>query len=154
MAPLNRTRCSCGGPEVPLNSGDCGNNRGGRGPAPLIPEAGGTRASSGLHRCQLTRVLEDPVSASVPFKSGPQCPVRILVGLHSSWAVSLCHPHHLCHYFCTSAPDLVNCLIRASCLVSENVRLQSHDSSPALTSMPSTCRDPGTWCKTHLLARH
>lgn len=90
--PLDRTRCSCGGPEAPLNSGGCGNNRGGgRGQAPVIPEAGGPQASFGLCWYQTKRVLEDPVSASVPLKSR-RCRLRVLVGLHSFWEVSLCHP--------------------------------------------------------------
>lgn len=39
------------------------------------------RPSPGLHQYQTQRVLEDPVSASVPFKSGPQCPFRVTLGL-------------------------------------------------------------------------
>lgn len=56
-------------------------------------------------------------------------------------------PRHLWRCFCSSARLGLR-------LMSENVRLQSHDSSPALTSMPSACADPGTRCKTRLLARH
>lgn len=48
---------------------------------PRTLEAGGTRLSSGLHWYQTERVLEDPVSASVPLKSGPQCPFGITLGL-------------------------------------------------------------------------
>lgn len=113
------------------------------------------RFSSGLHQYQTEYVLEDPVSASVPLKSSPQCPFRIMLGLHFHWEVSLYHSISqswtcLWSSFCSSAPDSVNCGAHARCLVSENVRFLLHDFSHALTKFTSAGIS-GNWCKAHLL---
>lgn len=73
---------------------------GGRGQVPQTLGAGGTRPSSGLHRYQTEHVLEDPVSASVPLKSGPQCPFGIMLGLCFYWEVSLYHSTSQSLTFC------------------------------------------------------
>lgn len=62
---------------------------GGRGQGPHSKRQAAPRPSLGLHQYQTQRVLEDPVSASVPFKSGPQRPFGIMLGLRFSWEASL-----------------------------------------------------------------
>lgn len=127
---------------------------GGRGQVPLTQEAGGTRPSSGLLWYQTERVLEDPVSAAVPLKSGPQCPFSIMLGLHFYWEVSLYHSTSqsltfcLLSCICSSAPDSVNCDAHAHCLVSENVRFSKlKEFLPKSTSAGI----PGNQRKIHLL---
>nr|KAF6405155.1 hypothetical protein HJG63_009465 [Rousettus aegyptiacus] len=76
---------------------------GGRGQGPHSKRQAAPRPSLGLHQYQTQRVLEDPVSASVPFKSGPQRPFGIMLGLRFSWEVSL-------HLGALRAPLLALCL--------------------------------------------